>query len=58
VNAPEDAVRELEAWLAGQTAWERAGDVRTLGYNGPNVPPSNRWWEVQIPVRRVLAAQD
>jgi hypothetical protein len=41
----------LDAWLASQTAWERAGDPRAMHYNGPDVRPQDRWMEVQIPVR-------
>ncbi|MBK7405258.1 MAG: heme-binding protein [Phycisphaerales bacterium] len=43
---------ELEAWLDGQTGWVRDGEPRVMHYNGPDVPATRRWGEVQIPVRR------
>ncbi len=52
----QEAEERLEAWLGETSEWEPAGDVRRLGYNGPNIRPANRWWEVQIPIRRVDAA--
>lgn len=50
-----EALEALEAWLDTADDWERAGDIRQLGYNGPNVPVRNRWWEIQIPIRHVDA---
>lgn len=50
-NQTRIALQTLEAWLADSPDWTPAGDTRTLGYNGPNVWPWNRWWEVQIPIR-------
>ncbi|MFG0329874.1 MAG: heme-binding protein [Phycisphaerales bacterium] len=47
---------ELEAWLDANPEWERAGEPRVLGYNGPMTPWYARWWETQIPVR--LSADD
>lgn len=47
----------LEEWLAGQTEWEAAGDLRGLYYNGPDVRLQDLWGEVQVPVRRRAAAQ-
>lgn len=47
----EQAASKLDAWLGESAEWDRAGSVRRLGYNGPNVPIDNRWWEVQIPIR-------
>lgn len=43
----------LDAWLAENPEWKRTGQPRTLGYNGPNVPRADQWWEVQVPVERV-----
>lgn len=43
----------LDAWLAENPGWERTGMPRTLGYNGPNIPAGDQWWEVQVPVARV-----
>jgi len=47
---------KLEEWLAGQTDWEAAGDIRGLYYNGPDVRTADLWGEVQIPVRRRAGA--
>lgn len=44
---------DLEAWLARNPTWERAGDPRMFCYNGPDVPSRYSWGEVQIPIRRV-----
>lgn len=43
---------ELEAWLEQSPDWERAGEVRVMGYNGPEVPSSQRWAEIQVPIKR------
>ncbi len=43
----------LDAWIAESPRWERAGMPRVLGYNGPNVPGRNQWWEIQIPIEPV-----
>ena len=56
IKSPEKAAKPLEEWLAElATEWKRQGDLRVLGYNGPNVRAANRWWEVQIPIERVSA---
>jgi hypothetical protein len=47
----EGGLRQLNAWLDGQTEWERAGSPRVLYYNGPYIPDYRKWSEVQIPVR-------
>lgn len=46
----------LEAWLAAQPEWERAGEPRALFYNGPEQRESRKWGEVQVPIRRVAPA--
>ncbi|QDU71112.1 SOUL heme-binding protein [Mucisphaera calidilacus] len=50
-----DALRgQLEAWLAAQGEggrWVVDGEVRLLGYNGPDVARRYKWWELQLPVR-------
>jgi|GEM_PF-807237 len=47
-------VAELEAWLETSADWVRGeGPVRVLQYNGPSMPPGNRWVEVQVPIREV-----
>ncbi|MEL6430338.1 MAG: heme-binding protein [Planctomycetota bacterium] len=46
------AIAELDAWFARSGgAWERAGAPRVMGYNGPSVPNSRKFMEIQIPVR-------
>jgi hypothetical protein len=45
--------QRLEQWLAGQSTWVRAGALRTMGYNSPSVFGDRRYFEVQLPVRRV-----
>ncbi|MGA1202007.1 MAG: heme-binding protein [Planctomycetota bacterium] len=51
-------LEELKAWAAKLDGWEIAGPPRGLYYNGPNVPPRNRWIEAQIPIRRVAPAAE
>lgn len=51
-NTWETLATELDAWIAESPEWERVGMPRVLGYNGPNVPGRNQWWEIQIPVER------
>lgn len=46
----------LESWLASQTKWKAVGGARILAYNGPNIPASRRWGEIQVPI--VLAQAD
>lgn len=51
----------LDAWLAQQPAGERwvaIGGPRLLGYNGPDIPRSRRWWELQLPLRWIEAPAD
>jgi hypothetical protein len=47
----QDGTAKLREFLAGQTTWEAAGDLRGLFYNGPDVPESRKWAEIQVPVR-------
>ena len=42
----------LQAWLVANPDWEVAGELRTMGYNSPMVPRDQRYFEVQLPVRR------
>jgi hypothetical protein len=43
---------ELEAWLKRNAkSWERAGELRVMGWNGPGVRGQKRYFEVQLPVR-------
>lgn len=52
----EQMAAALDAWLAANSDWTRTGLARTLGYNGPNVPVADQWWEVQVPVERTEAS--
>jgi len=52
-GAADDHIAALDAWLDAQDDWTRIGQPRTLGYNGPNIPPARQWWEVQVQVERV-----
>lgn len=45
-------VEKLTAWLRANGEWERAGEPRAFYYNGPDVRDSDKWAEVQVPVRR------
>jgi hypothetical protein len=38
----------LLEWLKANPGWETAGDPRTFSYNGPDVPNSKKWGEIQI----------
>ena len=42
--------KQLSDWLSTQSDWQSTGTPRTLGYNGPNIPNRNQWWEFQIQV--------
>ena len=62
-NRIEREIDKLYAWLKdqgetnpgpdgqpSQGRWHAEGDPRILGYNGPDVPRRDQWWEVQVPV--------
>jgi hypothetical protein len=48
----EAMLARLQGWLAANPAYEAAGPMRTMGYNSPMVPNDERFFEVQLPVRR------
>ncbi|MCA8941709.1 MAG: heme-binding protein [Planctomycetes bacterium] len=51
----DELAAELRAWLdAHRDEFEGSGAVRVMGYNGPSVRGSRRFYEVEIPVRRVV----
>jgi hypothetical protein len=51
-------VAALEQRLASHRGLlERAGPVRTMGYNDPRVPASRRFFEVEIPVRLAASVE-
>ncbi len=51
------AMESLEAWLdRNKDTWERAGNARLMGYNGPMTPRNKQYCEVQIPVRAKASA--
>ena len=46
-------IETLESWLAQNASdYERDGKVRVLGYNSPFVWKSQRFFEIEIPVRK------
>ncbi len=45
-------VEKLTEWLSANAEWERAGEPRAFYYNGPEAKNSDKWAEVQVPVRR------
>lgn len=51
--AVEDARDALASWIVSQGDLEIAGPLRQFGYNSPMVPNSRRYFEVQIPVRKI-----
>jgi len=46
----EKHFEKLEAFLAANPQWQRAGEPRRLGYNSPFIPWFLRYSEVQIPI--------
>ncbi len=45
--------RRLEDWLSKHgTEYERAGNLRVLGYNSPGVQSESRYYEVELPIRK------
>jgi hypothetical protein len=45
--------RRLEGWLAQHSAeYERAGKLRVLGYNSPQVRADARYFEVELPIKK------
>jgi hypothetical protein len=50
----EEMSQSMRDWVAANaTTWEVAGPIRTMGYNGPSVRGDKRYFEVQLPVRKV-----
>ena len=50
----EEGKKQLDAWLATQTRFEKTGEARALYYHGPSMRPWRKWAEVQYPVREVV----
>lgn len=49
-----EAERRLQSWLAERADQYAAdGPIRVMGYNSPFVPRDRRYYEVQIPVKRL-----
>jgi hypothetical protein len=45
--------QRLLDWLARQTPdYERAGKLRVMGYNSPEVPSDARFYEVELPIKK------
>ncbi len=51
-EAFQNGLDKLRKWLKQHPAWEEAGQPRRLGYNGPMKPKEDRYWEIQIPVKK------
>lgn len=50
----EEMSQRMRDWVTANAAtWEVAGPIRTMGYNGPSVRGDKRYFEVQLPVRKV-----
>lgn len=49
---------ELKAWIDESDKWEQAGPPRWMGYNGPAIPASLKWGEVQFPIRPTALPDD
>lgn len=48
-----EAEQRLERWLAQRPSeYERAGNLRVLGYNSPQVPVDSRYFEVELPIKK------
>lgn len=48
-------LEQLRQWLDVNPGWRASGEPRALYYNGPEKANRDKWYEVQIPVRRVEA---
>lgn len=45
---------QLDEWLqANRERYQEAGPLRVMGYNSPFVPPADRFFEVEIPIREI-----
>lgn len=49
------AHQELLAWIGNRPELAVAGELRVMGYNSPMVFGNRRYYEVQVPVQRMLA---
>ena len=49
----QDGLEQLRQWLDANQEWCAAGEPRALYYNGPEKPSRDKWYEVQIPIKRV-----
>ena len=52
-----EALVKLRNWIDARDDLELAGPVRRFGYNGPSVRGDRRYYEIQIPVRRVKSTE-
>ncbi|HRV79939.1 MAG TPA: heme-binding protein [Planctomycetota bacterium] len=51
-NGMGEQLAVLEQWLERHPDWTAAGPMRVMGYNSPMVPYNQRYFEVELPVRR------
>lgn len=55
----EEMSQRMRDWVTANAAkWEVAGPIRTMGYNGPSVRGDKRYFEVQLPIRKVEKPAD
>lgn len=57
-RAVESARQRINRWLAQHTEYVPVGKLRVMGYNSPMIPARDRFFEVQIPVRRRVVRFD
>ena len=56
-NEMRDAQSRLEKWISYEADYKAAGPIRLMGYNSPMVPRDRQFFEIQIPLEKVDAAQ-
>lgn len=47
----QQGMEQIETWLSNNPQWTPAGPWRSLFYNGPQLMFTNKWAEVQLPVK-------
>lgn len=48
----DTTAQELVKWVEASAEWEVAGAPRALYYNGPDQDNSDKWSEIQVPIRK------
>jgi hypothetical protein len=52
ISRVDASLMRLYAWLDEHPEWEQSGEPRALYYNGPERAKKDKWYEVQVPVKR------